>query len=358
MPQFTKHAPGTFSWPELSTTDQKAAVAFYRGLFGWGVDDQPMGPNDMYSIFQLERIARRRRVHDAARRAADGAPPHWNAYVTVENVEAATKRAQELGATVICAAVRCDGSRPHGGAAGSDGRDVSGVAGRQEHRCAHARRAGRALLDGTHDQRPGSRRERSTRRCLAGPRNTPRRIADAVHRALGEGRGQSQHRHDGQAAAHAAGRPVVLAAVFPGNGRGRVGREGKIDRRPVACRSAGHPGCRPLRRDRGSDRAPRLRCSRPRRGASREADDPDGYRGPSRRDVVAGTDEAGCDAARRRTIHRARGLRRLSDRCAAARAVAVRRRVRTSRCRDAPQSAERSRSVADLAVERCPHPPR
>ena len=23
MPQFTKHAPGTFSWPELSTTDQQ-----------------------------------------------------------------------------------------------------------------------------------------------------------------------------------------------------------------------------------------------------------------------------------------------------------------------------------------------
>ena len=27
MADFTSHAPGTFSWPELATTDQKGAVA-------------------------------------------------------------------------------------------------------------------------------------------------------------------------------------------------------------------------------------------------------------------------------------------------------------------------------------------
>jgi hypothetical protein len=51
MPQFTKHLPGTFSWPELATTDQKAAVAFYRALFGWDVNETPMGPNETYSVF-------------------------------------------------------------------------------------------------------------------------------------------------------------------------------------------------------------------------------------------------------------------------------------------------------------------
>jgi predicted enzyme related to lactoylglutathione lyase len=101
MPQFTKHAPGTFSWPELSTTDQKAAVAFYRGLFGWGVDDQPMGPNDMYSIFHLNGSHVGAAYTMRPEEKQSGAPPHWNAYVTVENVEAATKRAKELGATVI-----------------------------------------------------------------------------------------------------------------------------------------------------------------------------------------------------------------------------------------------------------------
>src|SRR5437763_1422308 len=50
---FTSHPSGTFSWPELSTTDQKGAVAFYRALFGWGLNDQPMGPGETYSMFTL-----------------------------------------------------------------------------------------------------------------------------------------------------------------------------------------------------------------------------------------------------------------------------------------------------------------
>ena len=39
MPEVTSYTPGTFCWPELSTTDQKGAVAFYRALFGWDVKD-------------------------------------------------------------------------------------------------------------------------------------------------------------------------------------------------------------------------------------------------------------------------------------------------------------------------------
>ena len=35
MSQITTHAPGTFSWVELGTTDADAAKRFYAGLFGW-----------------------------------------------------------------------------------------------------------------------------------------------------------------------------------------------------------------------------------------------------------------------------------------------------------------------------------
>jgi predicted enzyme related to lactoylglutathione lyase len=43
--------PGSFCWPELATIDRTAGVAFYRDLFGWAVDDQPIGPEDIYSMF-------------------------------------------------------------------------------------------------------------------------------------------------------------------------------------------------------------------------------------------------------------------------------------------------------------------
>lgn len=99
--EFTSHVPGTFSWVELSTTDQKAGVAFYRALFDWGVNEIPLGPDQVYSMFTL----RGKRVgagHALDREAQQqGIPSHWQLYVTVANVDDATTRAQQLGATVI-----------------------------------------------------------------------------------------------------------------------------------------------------------------------------------------------------------------------------------------------------------------
>src|ERR1700704_20276 len=99
--EFTSHTPGTFSWPELATTDQKAAVEFYRALFGWDLNEQPMGPTETYSMFQV----RGREVGAAytmrPEEKQSGAPPHWNSYVTVANVDETVKHAQELGAKVF-----------------------------------------------------------------------------------------------------------------------------------------------------------------------------------------------------------------------------------------------------------------
>src|SRR6516164_1890611 len=96
--------PGTFSWPELSTTDQKSGVAFYRSLFGWDVNEQPMGPDETYSMFQM----RGREVGAAytmrPEERQSGAPPHWNSYVTVKSVDDAVKKAQGLGAKVLAPA--------------------------------------------------------------------------------------------------------------------------------------------------------------------------------------------------------------------------------------------------------------
>ncbi len=98
---FDRHPAGAFSWPELATTDQKAAVSFFRSLFGWDVNEAPIGPNEIYSMFTL----RGREVGAAYTMRPDerqmGIPPHWNAYITVENVDASAARAPELGAKVL-----------------------------------------------------------------------------------------------------------------------------------------------------------------------------------------------------------------------------------------------------------------
>ena len=104
MPEFSSHAPGTFCWPELATTDQKGGVAFYRALLGWDVIEQPIGPADVYSMFTLRGLE----VAAASTMQADerqlGVPPHWNAYVAVADADQSAKRAQELGGKVLAPA--------------------------------------------------------------------------------------------------------------------------------------------------------------------------------------------------------------------------------------------------------------
>ena len=101
MAEFTSHTPGTFTWPELSTTDQKAGVAFYSALFGWEVNDIPMGPAGTYTMLQLRGKEVAAATGQQPQEKEMGAPPHWNNYVTVKNVDETVKRAQELGANVF-----------------------------------------------------------------------------------------------------------------------------------------------------------------------------------------------------------------------------------------------------------------
>ena len=104
MAEFSSHAQGTFCWPELATTDQKAAVAFYRALFGWDIQEQPIGPTEVYSMFKLrgKDVAAASTLQSEQRQ--QGVPPHWNAYVSVKNADESAKRAQELGGKVLAPA--------------------------------------------------------------------------------------------------------------------------------------------------------------------------------------------------------------------------------------------------------------
>jgi predicted enzyme related to lactoylglutathione lyase len=101
MPDVSAHAPGAFSWVELATTDQKGAAAFYRELFGWQADEQPIGPTETYSMYKLRGLDAAAGYTQRDDERKMGIPPHWGLYVTVEDAEAAQARAVSLGATVL-----------------------------------------------------------------------------------------------------------------------------------------------------------------------------------------------------------------------------------------------------------------
>jgi hypothetical protein len=101
MPFVDQHAPGSFCWIELSTTDQSAAKSFYTSLFGWTFRDSPMGPNDFYTMFQLEGHNSAAAYTQREDETKMGVPPHWNLYICVESADTAVKRAGELGGQVL-----------------------------------------------------------------------------------------------------------------------------------------------------------------------------------------------------------------------------------------------------------------
>lgn len=100
MSPVTKLVPGSFCWFELATLDQEAAKHFYQSVLGWSVNDQPMGPAEMYSIFRIDGRDVAAGYTMRAEEKAQGVPPNWMVYILVADADKAAARAKQLGATV------------------------------------------------------------------------------------------------------------------------------------------------------------------------------------------------------------------------------------------------------------------
>ncbi len=88
--------PNPFVHVELNTTDLAKAKAFYGKLFDWTLEDVPMGPGETYTLIKVgEGTGGGMMKHPVA-----GAPSAWLAYVAVDDIGAATRKARSLGAEV------------------------------------------------------------------------------------------------------------------------------------------------------------------------------------------------------------------------------------------------------------------
>jgi predicted enzyme related to lactoylglutathione lyase len=101
MGERTSHAPGTISWTDLVTSDQAGAKEFYAGLFGWEYDDQPAGEDVIYSMAKCRGRSAAAISPLREEERSQGIPPHWNLYVTVEDVDASARKVGEAGGQVF-----------------------------------------------------------------------------------------------------------------------------------------------------------------------------------------------------------------------------------------------------------------
>ncbi len=90
---------GAFSWSELMTNDPATARDFYGKLFGWSARE--MQANGGYTTFQVGDASVGGMMKIPAE--AEGMPPMWGVYVTVNDVDATVKQAEALGGKVIVA---------------------------------------------------------------------------------------------------------------------------------------------------------------------------------------------------------------------------------------------------------------
>src|SRR5947208_458155 len=100
MGERTQYTPGTFSWADLSTTDQDAAKGFYGELFGWEYTDNPVGDGAVYSMATVDGKSVAAISGQPEQQREAGVPPMWNSYVTVASADDAAAKAGELGANV------------------------------------------------------------------------------------------------------------------------------------------------------------------------------------------------------------------------------------------------------------------
>jgi predicted enzyme related to lactoylglutathione lyase len=100
MAERTSHPPGTISWADLATSDQEGAKAFYGALFGWEYDDQPVGDGLTYSMAKIGGRSAAAISGQREEERGQAVPPHWNLYITVEDVDAAARAVGEHGGHV------------------------------------------------------------------------------------------------------------------------------------------------------------------------------------------------------------------------------------------------------------------
>jgi hypothetical protein len=97
------YAHGQFCWVDLVAHDSDEAVHFYRQLFDWSPRPLDTDENWAYTLMfhDADIVAGIGQMSQQA--LSEGAPPLWNSYVQVRDVDAASDRAVALGARLIAA---------------------------------------------------------------------------------------------------------------------------------------------------------------------------------------------------------------------------------------------------------------
>jgi predicted enzyme related to lactoylglutathione lyase len=90
---------GQFCWNELATSNVQAAKDFYGKVFGWQFSDVEMG-DTTYTMIKLKN-QEFAGIWAIPKDKQKMIPPHWMAYILVENLDKSVEKALKNGATIV-----------------------------------------------------------------------------------------------------------------------------------------------------------------------------------------------------------------------------------------------------------------
>jgi len=93
---FKQH--GAFSWSELLVDNVDLAISFYTGVIGWEVEEMEM-PEGKYYVLKSggEPVGGIMKKPEGGEKM----PDFWGTYITVNDVDATLKKAEEAGGKAV-----------------------------------------------------------------------------------------------------------------------------------------------------------------------------------------------------------------------------------------------------------------
>jgi predicted enzyme related to lactoylglutathione lyase len=96
MTTVSQHAPGTFCWIQLGTTDEEGARKFYSGLFGWNGEKTTVEGGSFTLVKKKDKA-----IGAVMQQGPEQGPPSWTPFVAVKNVDQVADTVRTKGGKVL-----------------------------------------------------------------------------------------------------------------------------------------------------------------------------------------------------------------------------------------------------------------
>jgi uncharacterized protein len=101
MAEFEKPKHGQICWRELSTQNPAAAVEFYKGLFGWKIEQSKISEMPYKEIHVNEKaVGGMMGITDCRDEHGQKIPSAWMSYIAVDDIAESIEKIKKFGGAV------------------------------------------------------------------------------------------------------------------------------------------------------------------------------------------------------------------------------------------------------------------